>query len=76
MDWNAQETFALYNPGISEEDKRMREMGTKNRILTFSEKETLIALLKSMSAGDWDVKSIEDWQGIKNNTGEKEVGVL
>jgi carbamoyl-phosphate synthase large subunit len=76
MDWNVQETFALYNPGISEEDKRMREMGTKNRILTFSEKETLIALLKSMSAGDWDVKSIEDWQGIKNNTGEKEVGVL
>ncbi|MFE4524770.1 carbamoyl phosphate synthase large subunit [Bacillus firmus] len=76
MDWNAQETFALYNPGMSESDKKMREMGTKNRILTFSEKETLIALLKSMTVGEWDVKSIEDWQGIKNNDGEKEVGVI
>jgi carbamoyl-phosphate synthase large subunit len=76
MDWNAQETFALYNPGMSEGDKKMREMGIKNRILTFSEKETLIALLKSMTAGEWDVKSIEDWQGIKNNEGEKEVGVI
>jgi carbamoyl-phosphate synthase large subunit len=76
MDWSAQETFALYNPGMSEEDKKMREMGTKNRILTFSEKETLIALLKSMTADDWDVKSIEDWQGAKHNMGEKEVGVI
>lgn len=76
VDWNAQETFALYNPGMSEEDKIMREMGTKNRILTFSEKETLIALLKSLAAGKWDVKSIEDWQGIKNNEAEKEVGVI
>lgn len=76
MDWNAQETFALYNPGMSEEDKKMREKGTKNRILTFSEKETLIALLNSMTAGELDVKSIEDWQGIKNNEAEKEVGVI
>ncbi|MCM3090101.1 MULTISPECIES: carbamoyl phosphate synthase large subunit [unclassified Cytobacillus] len=76
MDWSAQETFALYNPGMSEADKKMREMGTKNRILTFSEKETLIALLKSMTAGEWDVNSIEDWQGAKHNMGEKEVGVI
>ncbi|KON89450.1 carbamoyl phosphate synthase large subunit [Sporosarcina globispora] len=76
MDWSADETFALYNPGMNEEDKKMREMGTKNRILTFSEQETLIALLNSMSVGEWDVKSIEDWHGIKNQTGEKEVSVL
>ncbi|MBT2689026.1 carbamoyl phosphate synthase large subunit [Bacillus sp. ISL-47] len=78
--WDIKETLALYNPNQQEKDRRMREMATKNRILTFTEKETLIALLKSMSVEEWDVQSIEDWHQAKSNNHSaspiKEVSVL
>ncbi|GLB58887.1 carbamoyl phosphate synthase large subunit [Cytobacillus sp. NCCP-133] len=78
-DWDIQETFALYNPNQQEKDQKMREEATKNRILTFTEKETLLAMLSSLASEDWDVQSIEEWHQIKNNNPAskvKEVGVL
>jgi carbamoyl-phosphate synthase large subunit len=75
--WDIKETLALYNPNQQEEDRKMRETATKNRILTFTEKETLIAFLKSMAVEEWDVQSIEDWHQTKSNSNsEKEVSVL
>lgn len=79
--WHDQETLALYNPNQQDEDKKMRETATKNRIFTFTEKETLVAFLIALAVEDWNVQSIEDWHQIKNKgihlaSTEKEVSAL
>ncbi len=77
--WNAQEALALYNPNQYEQDQKMRETATKNRVLTFTEKETLIAFIKSLAIEEWDVQSLEDWHQEKSNvpaSTEKEVSLL
>ncbi|MFE8696352.1 carbamoyl phosphate synthase large subunit [Cytobacillus sp. FJAT-53684] len=59
--WAGKETIALYNPNMSAEDQMMRQEAIKNRILPFTEKETLEAFLMSFTAGEWNTCSIEEW---------------
>lgn len=57
-----QNTIAYYNSGNSNKDKQLREIATKNRIITFTEKESLQAFLKAMSSTDVSVNSMKDWE--------------
>jgi carbamoyl-phosphate synthase large subunit len=65
-----QETLALFSSTDSEEDKKLREEATKNRIVTFTELETLEAFLEGLMVKDWSVQAIEEWLGeeIGNST--------
>lgn len=54
---------ALYSTNDSIEDKKLREEAVKNRVFTFTEKETLEAFLEGWMVEDWSVQSIEDWLG-------------
>ncbi len=58
-------TIAYYNPGGLEEDKAMRTIATKNRVITFTEKESLQAFLLALTVNDFTVHSIEDWYKMK-----------
>lgn len=53
---------ALYNPNQLEKDKKIRETAIKNRILTFTEKETLKAFLEGLKVNQFDVQSLEVWK--------------
>lgn len=52
---------AFYSPGISEKDIANRKIATKQRILTFTEEETLRAFLNSTKENQWKVSDIKDW---------------
>lgn len=52
---------ALYCPGNSKEDIDLREWAVKNRKIILTQKETLYALLKSLSVQTWNVKSLGEW---------------
>ena len=42
----------------------LRAIATKNRVITFSEKESLYAFLQSLTVKDFNVHSIEDWYNM------------
>lgn len=58
-------TIAYYNPGGLQADKVMRAIATKNRVITFTEKESLQAFLSALTVKDFSVHSIEDWHKMK-----------
>lgn len=55
------DVIAYYNPDSTNEDQQMRELATKKRIITFTEKETLEAFLIAFKVDELSVRSIEDW---------------
>ena len=57
-------TVAYYNPGGLPQDKQLRSIATKNRVITFSEKESLYAFLQARTVKNFTVQSIEDWYNI------------
>ncbi|WP_428911366.1 carbamoyl phosphate synthase large subunit [Niallia sp. Krafla_26] len=57
-------TIAYYNPSGLQQDKQLRAIATKNRVITFSEKESLYAFLQALTVKDFTVHSIEDWYNM------------
>lgn len=53
---------ALYNPNLQEKDKKIRETAIKNRVLTFTEKETFEAFLIGVKVKQFDVQPLEIWR--------------
>jgi carbamoyl-phosphate synthase large subunit len=47
--------------GSTEEDKELRLMAAKYRLLAFSEEETYQAYLQSLTSLDFDVTPLQDW---------------
>lgn len=47
--------------GITEEDKQLRLMAAKYRLLAFSQEETYKAYLQSLTSLDFDVTPLQDW---------------
>ena len=43
------------------EDKRLRSIATGNRVITFTEKESLAAFLIALTVKEINVNSIEEW---------------
>ncbi|WP_141432810.1 carbamoyl phosphate synthase large subunit [Bacillus sp. 03113] len=58
------ETVAFFNEGDSAEDQKLRELATRNRVITFTQKESLEAFVKSFEATDFTVQSINDWHNL------------
>lgn len=58
------ETITYFNPSLLLVDKKLREIATKKRILTFTEKESLQAFCQALNVKDFEVKSIEDWHSL------------
>lgn len=59
------EAMVYYNPYSTEEDRLLREYATKRRILTFTEKESLLSFIKMLNVVDFEVKSMEDWLSLQ-----------
>lgn len=59
-----EDTVAYYNPNGNDEDKRLRSVATLNRVITFTEKETLEAFISALSIKDFSVNSIEEWHNM------------
>ncbi len=57
--------IAYYNPDQGLEDKNVRETATKNRVLTFTEEETLIAFLAGQTVKEFTVHSLNEWLSKK-----------
>ncbi len=57
-------TIAYYNPGGLDEDKLLRSIATRNRVITFTEKESLQAFLLGLTIKDFTVHSIEEWHNL------------
>lgn len=66
-----EKTVAVYNPKKQATDISARQMATRNRILTFTEKETLQAFLTGLKVDSWQVESIGTW----HETMKKDVSV-
>ena len=47
--------------GPTEEDKQLRLMAAKYRLLAFSQEETYKAYLQSLTSLDFDVTPLQDW---------------
>lgn len=56
-----EDAIAYYNPYSSKNDRKLREYATKRRIITFTERESLLAFIRSLTINDFSVKAIEDW---------------
>ncbi|MGG0719108.1 carbamoyl phosphate synthase large subunit [Robertmurraya massiliosenegalensis] len=54
-------TIAYYNPKQEKEDKQLRELATKKRIINFTEPESLKAFNQALKVRNFDVRAIEDW---------------
>lgn len=54
-------TVAFYNPTNLQEDRKSRELATRNRIITFTEKESLEAFIFSFKGKEITVHSIQEW---------------
>lgn len=57
-------TVAYYNPGSLNEDKLLRSIATRNRVITFTEKESLQAFLSGLTIKNFTVHSIEEWHNM------------
>jgi carbamoyl-phosphate synthase large subunit len=61
-------TIAFYNTQKLDADVVSRQNATRNRIVTFTHKETLMAFLTALTVNSWQVQSIEKWhQTIKKD---------
>lgn len=56
-----EDAMAYYNPYSDKDDRNLREFATKRRIITFTERESLLAFISSLTINDFSVKAIEDW---------------
>lgn len=56
-----EDAIAYYNPYSNKDDRKLREYATKRRIITFTERESLLAFIRSLTINDFSVKAIEDW---------------
>ncbi|MDZ5470324.1 carbamoyl phosphate synthase large subunit [Bacillus sp. 31A1R] len=61
---NKEKALAYYNPGHLKNDKLLRETATKNRIMTFTEEESLKAFITALNCHSFNVHSIEDWHEL------------
>lgn len=59
-------TICFFNTHKRDEDISARQRATRNRIPTFTEKETLVAFLTAISVDEWKVQSINNWHQIIN----------
>jgi carbamoyl-phosphate synthase large subunit len=57
--------IAYYNPDNGVDDKKVREAATKNRVITFTEQETLVAFLAGQQIKDFTVHSLNEWLSMK-----------
>lgn len=55
------QTIAFFNTQSLEADIQARQYATKNRIITFTQKETLIAFLTGLTSKGWQVEPIQEW---------------
>ena len=61
------QTIAFFNSQKLDVDIEARQYATKNRMITFTEKETLNAFLMGLTINSWQVESIGNWhQTMKN----------
>lgn len=58
------ETIAYYNPNAEEKDIYFRSVATRNRVITFTEKESLEAFVSSLTVKDFTVHSIAEWHNM------------
>ena len=58
-------TIAYYNPGDVLEDKRLRSIATRNRVITFTQIESLAAFLLALTVNEINIHSIEEWHNKK-----------
>jgi carbamoyl-phosphate synthase large subunit len=56
--------IAYYNPNGLPEDKYFRSLATRNRVITFTEKESLTAFITALTIKDFTVHSIEEWHNL------------
>jgi carbamoyl-phosphate synthase large subunit len=66
-------TIAYYNPGDVLEDKRLRSIAIGNRVITFTQKESLAAFLIALSVKEININSIEEWHKKSTSEGDMEV---
>ncbi len=55
------QTVAFYNPENGADDKLLRETATRNRLITFTQQESLEAFIESFKADSISVQSINEW---------------
>ena len=55
------QTVAFFSHTETVKDKYYRELATRNRILTFTQKESVEAFITSLKVNDFTVHSIQDW---------------
>ena len=67
------DTIAYFNPGDELEDKRLRSIAAGNRVITFTQKESLAAFLLALTIKEININSIEEWH---NKTKKGDVKVL
>ncbi|MBP2241150.1 carbamoyl-phosphate synthase large subunit [Cytobacillus eiseniae] len=67
------EMIALFSPNESFVDRKLREEAIKNRIITFTERETLEVFLQGLAVEEWSVRSMGDWLDRVKKT--KEVSI-
>jgi len=58
------ETIAFYNQTSLESDQTLRELATRNRIITFTQKESAEAFIQSFKADKFNVHSINEWHDM------------
>jgi carbamoyl-phosphate synthase large subunit len=57
-------TIGYFNPNSGEEDKKLRGIATRNRVITFTEKESVEAFLVGFNIKEFSVQSIEEWHNM------------
>jgi carbamoyl-phosphate synthase large subunit len=62
--------LAVFSRGAEQEDLLLREFAVKNRLLVFTQPETLYAFLESLQVKEWEVCPLQEWhnQIIKDVT--------
>ncbi len=58
------ETVAFYNNTDDEKDQFLRELATRNRIITFTQEESAEAFISSFNVNAFSVHSINDWHNM------------
>ena len=59
-----QDTIAYYNPNDRTKIKDSVRIATRNRVITFTEKESLAAFLIALTVKDFTLHSIEEWHNM------------
>lgn len=72
FDWSHDKAIALYNPFEGNHAAAERELAVKNRLISFSKKESLEAFLQALKNTEWEVTSMNEWllrSGLKVSEG-------